>query len=172
MMYVFLLAKHRLLFLIERSWPIKANCLHFDIIYKKGVVSYQLQSDQLQPCWNHISTVASMQNHDYDRIHTIHFSSGNRTSPEWYVHIFLLRQRGQASEFTGINTLQGPSRSLRRNMPFSVRVVTFWNRLPSSILTALSDGSFKRQLHEVKWWGPVKYPSPFYVIFTWLSLTF
>ncbi len=41
---------------------------------------------------------------------------------------------------------QGPSRRLRRKSSFSIRVVKYWNRLPTSIVTAPPINSFKRQL--------------------------
>ncbi len=45
--------------------------------------------------------------------------------------------------------LRGPSRRLRRKSPFSTRVVKYWNRLLTSIVTAPSVNSFKRQLGSV-----------------------
>ncbi len=42
--------------------------------------------------------------------------------------------------------LQGPSRRLRRKSSFSIRVVKYWNWLPTPIVTATSVISFKRQL--------------------------
>ncbi len=41
---------------------------------------------------------------------------------------------------------QGPSLRLRRKSAFSILAVKHWNGLPTSILTALSVNSFKRQL--------------------------
>ncbi len=45
-----------------------------------------------------------------------------------------------------LNVLQGPSRRLQRKSSFSTRVVKYWNRLPTPIVTAPSLNSFKRQL--------------------------
>ncbi len=42
--------------------------------------------------------------------------------------------------------LQGHSRHLSRKSPFSTRVVIYWNRLPTPIVTASSVNSCKRQL--------------------------
>ncbi len=41
--------------------------------------------------------------------------------------------------------LQVPCRQLRRKSSFSTRVVKYWNRLPTPIVTAPSVNSFKRQ---------------------------
>ncbi len=69
----------------------------------------------------------------------LHFSNWRRLRGD-------LRRIGPQPLFFAAKVLQGRSQYLRRKSSFSTRVVKYWNRLPTPIVTAPFVNSFRRQL--------------------------
>ncbi len=135
-----------------RWWFADLSVSAFTPIYSTLVKPHREYA--MQACSSAFSKQASPPWRLHSRIKSVFWRIRSGVLP-----LFLFRQCGYA---WGVKVLQGPSRRLRRKPSISVRVVKYWNRLPTSIVSTPSVNSFKRQLDLA--WGELLAEVPWFTV--------